>query len=438
MARLRIPCLVACLLPVGVFPLRATILDLGAEYRLRGITVSNPDFSSKDGRGFLSHRMRLYLSSHLSPQIELATKLQAIGVVGSTTATVTDTLVNPAGSRYPNTQFTPWIEHAYLTFRAPTQWPAALTVGRQPILIGDGLLLSDDGVGLTGVRAQTKLPLRWDVGMEVFTFKAIEKFHRESDLDLFGALANLRRETSLWELFWLLERDHSGTKQPNPVTGDDTNVINRYFVDLRLDRQLQGAFYKLEGAMQRGRVEKRDPLKGNPSLGGFAFLFTGGFVAEHQKLGELKLSGVFGQASGNDGGGTDKGFRPNFGHQFDGLERHGFGEYYGASLYDVYGGLPTGHSGVRVMGGGGEFIPRFGATLGLFYYLFSSREQLGSAASTDNDLGSEFDATLAYRLSKLANLRCVYATFLPGTANKAGKSSAGSSSRFSLEAAARF
>ncbi|MBI3292484.1 MAG: hypothetical protein HYZ73_06710, partial [Elusimicrobia bacterium] len=259
-----------------------------------------------------------------------------------------------------------------------------------------------------------------------------------SDLDVYGALANVRYSTYLWEFLWLWERDRSGTKHPNPVTGDDTNSISRYFLDLRMDRQLKGAFYKGEVAIQRGNVEKKDPTKGNPKLGGVAVLFTGGFAAEHPKLGEMKLSGVFGQASGDDGGGNDKAFRPSFGHQFDGLERHGFGEYYGASLYDVLGGLPTGHSGVRVFGGGGELIPRFGATFGFFYYIFTSMEQTGAASTSDNGLGTEVDVTVAYRISKLADLRFVYANFFAGTANKAGKASPGGSNRLSLEASARF
>ncbi|MBI3291871.1 MAG: putative porin, partial [Elusimicrobia bacterium] len=169
---LNVVLLAGVFLPIALLPVRATSLNLGAEYRIRGNTISNPDFdtSTNDRRGFYSHRMRLYLNSQVAPSVELGTKLQAIGVVGSTTSTVTDRLVNPAGSRYPNTEFTPWIEHAYLAFRTPFNWPMSLTVGRQPIKVGDGLLLSDDDLGLTGIRAQAWLPLSWDVGMEAFTF----------------------------------------------------------------------------------------------------------------------------------------------------------------------------------------------------------------------------------------------------------------------------
>jgi hypothetical protein len=40
----------------------------------------------------------------------------------------------------------------------------ALTFGRQSIVVGDGLLVSDDDLGFNAIRAQIRLP--WQIGLD--------------------------------------------------------------------------------------------------------------------------------------------------------------------------------------------------------------------------------------------------------------------------------
>jgi len=62
-----------------------------------------------------------------------------------------------------------------------------------------------------------------------------------------------------------------------------------------------------------------------------------------QQIWSIEIHGLFGIASGDSGGSNDNSFNPTFGHRYDGLERAGFGNSYGASLYDA---MPSSSYGV--------------------------------------------------------------------------------------------
>jgi hypothetical protein len=74
----------------------ANKLDIGAEYRFRGIQLNNPTYTSEMPIGsgqtidqkYYSHRARVYLKGKLDPGIEIGSVIQAIGVSGSTAALV--------------------------------------------------------------------------------------------------------------------------------------------------------------------------------------------------------------------------------------------------------------------------------------------------------------------------------------------------------------
>ena len=122
--------------------------------------MNQTDYGLTDGQNYAyySQRALAHIGGKFSPNIEFMTQFQALGVAGST-GSVTNPTVNPGGNRYPNTNFTPWIQWAYMKASQLYDAPIDLTIGRQPITLGDGFILSDDDLGFTGIRMdKSRLP----------------------------------------------------------------------------------------------------------------------------------------------------------------------------------------------------------------------------------------------------------------------------------------
>jgi hypothetical protein len=435
-------CLFLSLLPLlGIVrPAKAAnALEIGTDYRLRGIRFDGPGYGAPGDRdyGYYSQRAQAHIGGRFSPNIEFMTQFQAIGVAGSTGA-VTDVLANQGGSRYPHTDFTPWLQWAYFKATQVYDWPLDITAGRQPIMLGDGLILSDDDLGFTGIRAQARLPW-YGLQGELFGFKTYEGLTDSSDTDIYGLQLSKPMKNIRVQLSWVLEHDGSGrttyirpTENPASATFAGANFtassIVRSFYDARVEgRLLEGGFYKGEFAIQSGRVN-RDPSVpgGRVNLGGYAGLLSAGLYTRFSKYGPIEVHGVFGMASGDSGdGGKDTSFRPTYGHRYDGLERSGFGELFGASLYDAVAtptntnGLPAGNSGLRVIGGGVTTHPTSLLSIGIDYFVYDAMEQANAAFQSSADgssLGSEFDLGVGFAYTNYVSFRASAAFFSPGSA----------------------
>jgi hypothetical protein len=240
-----------------------------------------------------------------------------------------------------------------------------------------------------------------------------------------------------------------------------SSQITRTFFDARVEARLrEGGFLKAEAALQSGQV-KRDPslatstaaaLGYSPdvTLGGYAFLVSGGLFTRFSKYGPIEIHGLFGMASGDSGGSSDNSFRPSFAHRFDGMERAGFGEYYGATLNDAapsasYGpssstpsvsGLPPGASGLRVIGAGVTTHPTSLLSIGIDYFVYTAQETTSfSPAPSESSLGTELDIGAGFAYTNYLSFRATYAVFSPGKAYGAFTDNA---TRFMLEAVGRF
>jgi len=442
----------------------ASVLDIGTNYRLRGISLSGTDYGATPDQDFsyYSQRAQAHIGGRFSPAIEMMVRFQAINVVGSTSP-ATYPSVSPGGSRVPNTDFTPWVQNAYFKVNRLYDWPVNITVGRQPMMLGDGLILSDDELGLTGMRVQGRLPF-YGLQADAFTFKAGDSIQGSADKDIYGLeltkpFRNIRVQAS-----WVLERDASGSTlyiRPSENRLDprfDANTdfrasrISRSFYDLRVEgRLLEGGFYKAELALQNGRVDRSSATLGSVDLGGYAFLLSGGLYTRFSKYGPIEIHGLFGLASGDSGGSKDSSFRPTFGRKYDGLERSGFGEFYGATLYDALpsstynpssssasvSGLPPGYSGIRVYGAGVTAHPTALISVGIDYYVYDAQESPGSnfaLSSSESSLGSELDIGIGFAYTNYLSFRASAAFFSPGQAYP----SRDKARRYLVEAVGRF
>ena len=177
-------------------------LDIGTDYRLRGISLDKTDYGATTDQTFsyYSQRALAHIGGKFSPNIEFMTQIQALGVAGSSTS-ITNPVVNPAGNRYPNTSFSPWVQWAYMKASHVYDSPIDLTIGRQPIMLGDGLILSDDDLGFTGIKIDGQLPW-YDLQAKAFTFKAGDALSARM-IPIFTAL-NSRSRWAITRAFNLL------------------------------------------------------------------------------------------------------------------------------------------------------------------------------------------------------------------------------------------
>ncbi len=459
--RLTVCSLLATLCLWPGFSFAASVLDIGTSYRLRGISLTHPAYGDANDQNFAyySQRVQAHVGGRFSPNIEFMTQLQALSVAGSSNSVV-NPAVNQAGTDfYPNTNFTPWMQLAYLKARRLYDMPVDLTVGRQSIMLGDGFLLSDDDRGFTGIRIQAGLPW-YDLQSDIFTFKVADGLVQGQDTDLYGAQITKPFRNVRFQLLYLLEHDGSGStpyvrpsENASTLTGSTrASRITRSFYDARIEgRLLEGGFYKGEFALQNGHVRRDAGLRdanGNDissiDLSGFGMLIAAGLYTKTSKYGPIEVHGVFGLGTGDSGDtGKDSSFHPSFGHRVDGMERSGFGEFYGATVYDAIrsssnaSGLPPGFSGVRVIGGGVTTHPTSLISLGIDYFVYNALETANSSfpvSSSDSSLGSEFDVGLGFAYTSYLTFRSSFAFFSPGGSYLNRKQA----HRFLIEAIGRF
>src|ERR1019366_6039272 len=94
----------------------ASVLDIGTDYRLRAISINKADYGLTGNQNYPLHysqRAEPPNGGRCSPNIEFMTQFQALGVAGSS-ASVSNVTVDPTQNRYPNTNFSPWIQTAYM------------------------------------------------------------------------------------------------------------------------------------------------------------------------------------------------------------------------------------------------------------------------------------------------------------------------------------
>lgn len=444
--------LLALALPAAA---RAATFDLATEYRIRALTYKNLDLNrdTKNDRSLLSQQARLGFALKNIPlegapggedqTMEIAVRLQALGVAGSSTPLAAP--FDRIADRYPNTAFTPFIENAYLKLNRLAGMPGDLVVGRQSFRLGSGLLLDDDGAGLTGLSGRWALPW-WDMKTEAFVFTAANDQLGPNDLDVFGFSLELPTE-GVWQLQQLIEKDR--TTQRLPVNGCGAagclvGRATRWFSALRYQISYGPIVFDGEAVLQKGAATPTGPApaRNHITFNGNAQVLKAKwkqpFFKDKQGIARL----LFARGSGDDPGTptTDEAFFPSRGHRYDGLERSGFGEFFGATPYDAFGGhststrsgLAAGNSGIVTVGIGVTPPAWRGVVLDIDYYLFQADR---NSTGPHRTLGTELDLRLRYDIRDRLRLSASAAFFTAGPASNPTK---GGSRRYMLEASGRF
>ncbi|MBI3296684.1 MAG: hypothetical protein HYZ75_00865 [Elusimicrobia bacterium] len=465
MLRMRALLPVAALLGLGAAHASAAGLDITAEHRMRALSYTGvrPAVAPKEAMSFLSQSTRLGLTLKNislgeargeSQSMDIAVKFRAVGVMGSTTPFVPP--FNQAANQYPSTAYTPFLENAALVTHGLGGLPWDVTFGRQSLSQGSGLLLDDNGAGLSGVALKGRLPF-WGMRAEAFALTAAHPMSNPGALDVFGGTLELPSEGT-WQLNQLFERDKRdqiAAPAGCPVVpgglgaGCTVSKATRWFSSLRYQLRYGPVVFDGEAAMQRGAAVPTGltPAPGHVTYNGNAQVLKAKWrqIFYRSKTTGRKIEGFarmsFARGSGDDPSTptTDEAFFPSHGKRFDGLEREGFGEFFAATPYDAFGGLSTatanglqrGTSGIIVFGLGATPPAWHGIVLDIDYFLYQADRTNGSGRS----LGSEMDFRIRHDIQDRFTVRLSAALFSAGGALSPAKTSA---RRYMLEASGKF
>lgn len=399
----------------------AASLNLGADLRLKTRALSNPDFKNEtnDHLNYTSQRLRLYLESKLKDNLEFNLWAQAIapwGLEGSTQIA--------KATRYPSADGSVWIEQAYVMLQpAPdTRWPITLSLGRQPYILGEGFLVSDDTLGFDSVSLAAGTP--WKIDGEIFTAKARENLGGQTDRDLNIAMIGYDKQYTRLEAAYVAETDKTGAVYTVPATGASilTSETKRTFYDFRLKGDLKDAYYKLEYALQNGSITQPNGL-GSFKLSGTGLVAGVGGRADSLRFGKAGAYVEWAEGSGDDPStAEDESFRPTYARRWNGLERIGYGNLFAATASDAFPfttpfdtekrGMPAGSSGIQTLALKLDAVPHPDITVILGFYTYKAR----TTQASSNKLGSELDMEVEYRLYDNLHFNAGFNNFVPGEA----------------------
>jgi hypothetical protein len=150
-------------------PLMADQLDIGEEidFEYRYIRRDNLEIANE-----YRQRIKLYLKGYLRSNVEVGAKLQSSGVMNST-----NTIVVYEGAKIQNQ--TPFFENAYIKINKYYGYPVSIAIGKLPINWVEGVLVSDNQIGLPAVLVE------WDAPFKI----KVEGYHcraRNELLDISG------------------------------------------------------------------------------------------------------------------------------------------------------------------------------------------------------------------------------------------------------------
>ncbi len=464
---MRLP-LALTLAAVAASRAHAVSLDVTAGYDMKAVSYSNLALGQNSGgtsnASLLENNARFGLAvknlalTEVGGQdetMDVGILFHAIGVAGSSS-----TIAAPfdrAAAVYPSTNFTPFLENAYIRVNHLWGLPMSATFGRQSYKLGSGLLLDDEGAGLTGATVRAELP--WDqMKAEAFAFvdKDPNATGASNNLMLYGGSLGIPTD-GLWQVNELVE-DEQGDAVAYGCQGDASrgygcNISKaiRSFTSLRYAISYGDIFFDGEAALEKGTAtpDGPTPVGNHITYDGNAEVIRAKWKQPlYHTAGEGIAFISLARGSGDRAGSptTDGAFYPTHGGQYDGLERTGFGDFYAATPYSALGGnyatsgssvtrsgLPYGDSGITTVGLGYAFPSFRGVVLDFAYYLYMADQVQSSALS--RTLGNEGDAHLRYQIRDALTLSAGMAYFRAGAATDPSLSVA---HKYTLEFKGRF
>lgn len=436
------PCAVLIWLFLPAGSSYASSLTVETDYRLRGVSFGNNDFdtaTSSDTQSYYTQRVQVTIGGSFNGGIRIVTKLTALGVVGST-ATFFST-------PYPNTSLTPFVENAYVILKDFNDAPIDIYAGKQPLVYGDGLIISDNGLGANALRVVGRIAWPGPWVAELMTAKLATQFKPGSDTDIYGFVSTTEWKKHQWELGYFQYVNKSGyLYAPVGGTPDIARKAVKEYYDIRVGRRDGQSFYQLELAKQTGRITRADDSA--VGLNGMGYTIRGELYGKNTRLGTVTARTFLSKASGNDPSHSDSdgSFSPDLTRRYDGLERAGHGQLFAATPSDSYFILPADYSGINTLSLGADFSPLYAWKFAVDYFLYSaSVGPRGAPAASgferlfgaEYSLGVEMDIGVTYTHSKYVSTSLYYNRYTPPQFETFWPH-AQSATRYQFEISARF
>jgi len=433
--------LAAALVLSAVMPLRAAKLDLSANASLEAASWANLDFASADrsNRAYFNQNATLglilkdirYRSTDPDAKMTIGV---IFGAVGFNTKGPLPQPFATMADFYPNSDFTPWLKGAYVNANGLFGRDISLTAGRQQFNLATGMTLSDNDIGMPGFNIRYDNALTEGLAFGAFAFQPKASDTQSGDINVAGGMAQYSSQ-GLWQIYSFCELDQQTTAvMSTPVDG-----VIRNFTGISYSMRYKQLSFDAEAALEKGTA-KGAAGAGDITFNSNALMFAGKWNQPMGRFGMGAARITAGRASGDDGSspGTDRAFFPSFGRRYNGFKRAGFGEVFGASLYDAFGGdsstktgMPAGLSGIQVISLGASLSPFAGLNFDADVFFFEA----AASASGQKQLGSEWDFKLYTPMSSHLDIRLVYGVFSPGAAYPANTPSP---SKLAFEVSAKF
>ncbi len=446
----------------------AANLDINGALRMDDYSYSNLDLNSSapNNRDFLETNAQLGIAVQSvslkklgEPALDNTTmdavlKLHAIGVTNSSGVLSNQPFAQIANN-YPTVDYSPFVENAYVEIKKPYGINMTAILGRQSFKLGNGLLLDDDGAGFDGASLQGTLPW-WDLHGQAFAFVTHDAHYSVPDnLGLYGFDASLpvQKKKGDLELNELAEKDNPAAPVPvegciNPGLSCETSKSFKSFTDLEYNLKYGRFSFDGVAALERGEGSGVGSTPSRITYQGDAEVLDFKWTQPIYHLSEPGVARVLvARGSGDRGGsGIDGAFFPSHGHQFDGMARDGYGNFFGATPYSAFGGnyaaaaggtgngsgLAPGASGIDTVGVGLTPPSWHGVVLDAGYDLF----QADRVVSGSKTLGAEWDADVHYDIRDRLTLEASMGLFKAGGAS--APTGSGSADIFSFLAVGRF
>ena len=406
-----------CLLPTAA---NATKLDLSSEINIKAANYehviygdqrnSQALYSENATLGFVIKDIRLEKTP--DSKMDVGVVLRSAGV-GAASDTVKTPQFQDGISRLPSTDGTPFVKEAYVKIYRFMRPNITATLGRQAFTLGQGMTLSDDGIGMPGARLEADDLFHRRVKGEVFFFRPFKDFKYYK---IYGASAYYPSNEGLWHIyhFWETQNDlDTVLDRTNPLLYDTISKTKK-FTGIRYFLNHNALDFDGEVVLQRGQAKTAGATI---DYSAYAFLIKGAWNQDMGFLGPARVRLAYGRASGNPSAPTrtDKAFFPSFGRKYDGIERSGFGTIAGATLYDTIktsstlNGLPYGVSGINMINLGAD-LPYKKLIISADFYRFKASQNISGGSL---QIGSETDLKAIYKMGEDLQLNAIYAVFTP-------------------------
>lgn len=285
-----------------------------------------------------------------------------------------------------------------------------LYFGKMPYQSGNGILISDNGKGLDGIKLDIG-GLLFSDKVEFFYFKT----HSFSDIDIFGTSYNKSLGDGIWQIY-ISNINSKNSKEPLSYFTKTARIY--YGISYNLNKD--NIFYSVDFIKQTGNSKKINSKLIDEA---YAFKIEASWIMKLPLLRYTKTKAGYLKSSGGENQRKNKTFFSHTSKRTDGFNWIGLGNIYKAFSWGIaktsntLSGLPDNDSGIDALNVALEIPIK---KISFLSFEFTRLKTTNSSIS--NDIGNEFAMKFINTLSKRLKLEVIYSSFNPKGQYKSLKS----------------